>query len=162
MSEITVRKARREDCKAIRALIQELADFQKIDGPQFDSKALERDGFDGQPLYLCNVATSNEKIIGYALFYYVYSSWCGKSMCLEDIYVTPDFRGKRVGSMLVKAVAKEAVENGCHKLDFVVLNWNPAQEFYRRLGAVDATVKYQGHCYRFSEGDLRKIASDCE
>jgi len=68
--------------------------------------ALERDGFDGQPLYFCNVATSNEKVIGYTLSYYTYSTWCGKSMYLEDIYVTPDFRGKHVGIKLLKAVAK--------------------------------------------------------
>lgn len=52
------------------------------------------------------MATSNEKVIGYTLFYYIYSTWCGKSMYLEDIYVTPDFRGKHVGSKLLKAVAK--------------------------------------------------------
>ncbi|XP_024868725.1 diamine acetyltransferase 2-like [Temnothorax curvispinosus] len=83
-------------------------------------------------------------------------------MYLGDIYVKPDFRGKHVGSMLLKAVAKEAVENGCHKLDFVVLNWNPAQEFYKRFGASDVTVNDQWHSYYISEGDLKKIASDCE
>jgi GNAT superfamily N-acetyltransferase len=68
--------------------------------------ALERDGFDGQPLYFCNVATCNEKVIGYTLSYYTYSTWCGKAMYLEDIYVTPDFRGKHVGIKLLKTVAK--------------------------------------------------------
>ncbi|KYN04570.1 PREDICTED: diamine acetyltransferase 2-like isoform X1 [Cyphomyrmex costatus] len=163
MSEIIIRRAKREDCEAIRTLIQELADYEEMpDGPQIDYKTLERDGFDGQPLYFCNVATSNEKVIGYTLSYYTYSTWCGKSMYLEDIYVTPDFRGKHVGSKLIKAVAKEAIENDCHKLDFVVLQWNPAQEFYKMLGASDLTSKEQWHCYRFVEEDLKKLASDCE
>ncbi|XP_018307258.1 uncharacterized protein [Mycetomoellerius zeteki] len=163
MSEIIVRKARREDCEAIRTLIQELADYEKMpNGPEIDYKTLERDGFEGQPLYFCNVATSDEKIIGYTLSYYTYSTWCGKSMYLEDIYVTPDFRGKHVGSKLLKAVAKEAVETDCHKLDFVVLKWNPAQEFYKMYGASDLTSKEQWHCYRFIEEDLKKLASDCE
>lgn len=103
-------------------------------------------------------------------------------MYLEDIYVTPDFRGQDVGSQLLKAVAKvfglinnhirnvrlitkylqEAVENDCHKLDFVVLNWNPAQEFYKKYGANDLTSKEQWHYYRFSEEELKKLASDCE
>lgn len=105
-------------------------------------------------------------------------------MYLEDIYVTPDFRGKHVGSKLLKAVAKvylvkiiyiryvpclitklplqEAVENDCHKLDFVVLKWNPAQEFYKAYGANDLTSKEQWHCYRFSEEDLKKLVSDSE
>jgi len=163
MSEIIIRKARREDCEAIRTLIQELADYEKMpDGPQIDYKTLERDGFDGQPLYFCNVATSNEKVIGYTLSYYTYSTWCGKSMCLEDIYVTSDFRGKHVGKRLLKAVAKEAVESNCHKLDFVVLDWNPAQEFYKTLGASDLTSEEKWHYYRFSEADMIKLASDCE
>lgn len=67
--------------------------------------ALERDGFDEQ-LFLCNVATSNEKVIGYTIFYHVYSTWRGKVMFLEDIYVTPEFREKHVGIKLLKAVAK--------------------------------------------------------
>ena len=68
--------------------------------------AFERDGFDGQPLYFCNVATCDEKIIGYAISHYNYATWCGKGMLLQDLYVIPDFRGKRVGSKLLKAVAK--------------------------------------------------------
>ncbi|XP_011873164.1 PREDICTED: diamine acetyltransferase 2 [Vollenhovia emeryi] len=163
MSEIIIRKARREDCESIRALIQELADYEKMpDGPQIDYKTLERDGFDGQPLYFCNVATSAGRVVGYTLSYYTYSTWCGKSMCLEDIYVTPDFRGRHVGSRLLKTVAKEAIENDCRKLDFMVLKWNPAQEFYKRFGASDLTSKEQWHYYRFPEEELRKLASDCE
>ncbi|XP_025985879.1 thialysine N-epsilon-acetyltransferase [Solenopsis invicta] len=162
MSEIIVRKAKREDCEAIRMLIQELADYEKIPNGPIDYKTLERDGFDGQPLYFCNVATYDKKVIGYTLFYYTYSSWYGKAMYLENIYVTPDFRGKHVGIKLLKTVAKEAIENDCHKLDFVVLNWNPAQEFYKIYGANDITTKEKWHCYRFNEQELKKLASDCE
>lgn len=68
--------------------------------------ALERDGFDEQPLFFCNVATCNEKIVGYTIFYYTYSTWRGKAMYLEDIYVTPEFRRKDIGSGLLKTVAK--------------------------------------------------------
>ncbi|XP_014481671.1 PREDICTED: diamine acetyltransferase 2 [Dinoponera quadriceps] len=161
MAEVIVRKAKREDCKAIRDLILELAEYEKMpDQMEIDYKTLERDGFDGQPLFFCNVATIDEKIIGYTLFYYIYSPWVGKAMCLEDIYVTPEFRGKHIGDKLLKSVVKEAVENDCHQLDFIVLNWNPAQEFYKRRGACDLTEKEKWHRYRFSIDDLRKLASD--
>ncbi|KYN04572.1 PREDICTED: diamine acetyltransferase 2-like [Cyphomyrmex costatus] len=161
MSEIIVRRARREDCKAIEKLSKELAVYEKlINRPQIDYKTLERDGFDGQPLYLCNVATYDEKIIGFILFYYTYSTWCGKSMCLEDIYVMPDFRGKNVGSKLLKTIAKEAIENDCNKVDFEVLEWNPSQQFYKKYGAEDLTLKEQWHRYRFSKEDLKKLALD--
>ncbi|KAL6440770.1 hypothetical protein ACFW04_003311 [Cataglyphis niger] len=163
MTETIIRKARREDCEAIRMLIQELADYEKMpDGPKIDYKTLERDGFDGQPLFLCNVATSNERVIGYTIYYYVYSTWVGKAMYLEDIYVTPEFRGKHVGIKLLKSVAKEAVENNCNKLNFVVLKWNPAQEFYKIYGASDLTSEEQWHYYNFSDADLKKLAYDSE
>lgn len=163
MTEIIVRRAKREDCKAIRTLIQELADYEKMpDGPKIDYETLEKDGFDGQPLFLCNVATFNEKIIGYTIFYYIYSTWRGKAMYLEDIYVTPEFRGKHIGTKLLKAVAKEAVENNCSKLNFMVLKWNPAREFYKILGANDLTSEEQWHFYNFSDTDLKKLAFDSE
>ncbi|EFN65440.1 Diamine acetyltransferase 2 [Camponotus floridanus] len=162
MTEIIVRRARREDCEAIMMLIQELADYEKMpDGPKIDYKTLERDGFEEQ-LFLCNVATFNEKVIGYTIFYYVYSTWRGKVMFLEDIYVTQEFREKHVGIKLLKAVAKEAVENNCSKLDFLVLNWNPAQEFYKKYGASDMTSKEQWHYYNFSDANLKRLASDSE
>ncbi|XP_012225607.1 thialysine N-epsilon-acetyltransferase [Linepithema humile] len=160
MAEIIIRKARREDCKAIKTLIQELADYEKMpDGPTLDQETLERDGFDGQPLFFCNVATSNEKLIGYAIFYYSYSTWCGKIMHLEDLYVTKEFRGKGVGDKLLKSVAKESVDTNCNQLDFVVLNWNPAQEFYKKHGAKDLTSIEKWHYCRISNAELMKLAS---
>ncbi|XP_032663417.1 leucine-rich repeat and guanylate kinase domain-containing protein [Odontomachus brunneus] len=163
MAEITIRKARREDCKAIRDLIQELSEYEKMpEQMEINYKTLEKDGFDGQPLFFCNVATSGEKVIGYALFYYIYSTWVGKAMCLEDIYVTPEFRGKYVGDKLLKSVAKAAVESNCRQLDFIVLNWNPAQEFYKKRGACDLTVEEKWHRYRFSTDDLKKLAFDAD
>lgn len=162
MAEIIIRKARREDCKAIRALIQELADYEKMsDGPQIDYKSLERDGFDEQ-LFSCNVATSNEKVIGYAIFYHTYSTWTGKVMYLEDLYVTQEFRGKQVGSKLLKSVAKEAVKTNCVKMNFVVLNWNQAQEFYKLHGANDLTSLEKWHYYHIPSTEVIKLASECE
>ncbi|KAH0945136.1 hypothetical protein HN011_002930 [Eciton burchellii] len=161
MAEIIIRKAKREDCAAIRALIQELADFEKMsDQPRIDYKTLERDGFDEHPLFFCNVATFDEKLIGYALFFYTYSTWRGKSMFMDDLYVTPQFRGKHVGIRLLKSVAKEAVENNCCRLDFMVLKWNPATEFYKIQGASDLTVTENWHYYRFP--NLERLISECE
>jgi len=63
---------------------------------------------------------------------------------------------------LIMKYLQEAIENNCYKLDFVVLNWNPAQEFYKKYGAIDLTSKEKWNLYRFSEADLKKLASDCE
>lgn len=161
MAEVTVRKAAREDCKAIRSLIQELADYEKMpEGPKIDYQRLERDGFDAKhPLFICYVAVIKERVVGYAIFYYTYSTWSGKAMYLEDIYVTLEFRDKYVGSKLLKAVAKEAVDNDCCRLDFSVLSWNPAKKFYKSKGAVDLTIEEEWHHYRFSDTALKALVN---
>ncbi|XP_053977116.1 leucine-rich repeat and guanylate kinase domain-containing protein-like [Hylaeus volcanicus] len=160
--DVIIRKAKREDCTSIKNLIQELADFQNMpDGPKIDHTTLEKDGFDTEPaLYMCFVAERNKRIVGYTISYYTYSTWCGKAMYLEDIYVTVDYRGKHIGSKLLKAVAKEASDNNCCRLDFSVLKWNPAQDFYKRKGAVDVTIEEGFHHYRLSDTVLKSLAMD--
>ncbi|XP_076300968.1 thialysine N-epsilon-acetyltransferase-like [Lasioglossum baleicum] len=156
-----IRRAKREDCKAIRNLIQELADFEKMsDGPRIDHKTLEKDGFDTEhPFFICFVAEINGNVMGYAISYYTYSTWCGKAMYLEDIYVTQEYRKQHIGGELLKAVAKEAVDNNCCRLDFSVLEWNPAQQFYKIKGATDLTVDEGWHHYRFSDTALKALAA---
>ncbi|XP_011690927.1 PREDICTED: diamine acetyltransferase 2-like [Wasmannia auropunctata] len=59
---------------------------------------------------------------------------------MDDLYVASDFRQKHVGSKIIQIVAKDALENNCNKIDFMVLNWNSAQNFYQKLGANDLTI----------------------
>nr|XP_003705950.1 PREDICTED: diamine acetyltransferase 2 isoform X1 [Megachile rotundata] len=162
MDNVIVRKAKREDCKVIRNLIQELADFELMpDGPKIDYTVLERDGFDTEhPLFICYVAEVNGNVVGYTISYYTYSTWGGKAMYLEDIYVTPTCRSKHIGSKLLKAVATEATKNECCRLDFSVLKWNPAQSFYKNKGALNLTEEEGWHHYRFSNTSLKNLAAD--
>nr|XP_012146883.1 PREDICTED: diamine acetyltransferase 2 isoform X2 [Megachile rotundata] len=144
MDNVIVRKAKREDCKVIRNLIQELADFELMpDGPKID--------------YTAEV---NGNVVGYTISYYTYSTWGGKAMYLEDIYVTPTCRSKHIGSKLLKAVATEATKNECCRLDFSVLKWNPAQSFYKNKGALNLTEEEGWHHYRFSNTSLKNLAAD--
>ncbi|XP_043790508.1 uncharacterized protein LOC122713799 [Apis laboriosa] len=164
MDEIIIRKAKREDCKAIRNLIQELADFENMSNePKIDYTILETDGFDTEhPLFICYVAETNKHIIGYTILYYTYSTWYGKAMYLEDLYITPNYRGKHIGSRLLKTIAKEAIDNNCSRLDFSVLEWNPAQEFYKNKGAINITVEEGWHHYRFSDNNFSYLFSPSE
>lgn len=162
MDEVIIRKAQREDCKAIVDLTQELADFERMpDGPKIDHSVLEKDGFDVEhPAFVCYVADFNKSIIGYTIAYYTYSTWRGRAMHLEDLYVTPKYRERQMGSRLLKAIAKEATGNNCCRLDFSVLEWNPAQNFYKRKGAADLTAEEGWHQYRFSDAALKNMAID--
>ncbi|KOC62112.1 Diamine acetyltransferase 2 [Habropoda laboriosa] len=81
-------------------------------------------------------------------------------MYLEDIYVTPKYRGKHIGSKLLKAVAKEATDSNCCRLDFSVLEWNPAQDFYKSKGAANLTIEEGWHHYRFSDKTLKILATN--
>lgn len=68
---------------------------------------METDGFDTEhPLFICYVAETNKHIIGYTILYYTYSTWYGKAMYLEDLYIIPNYRGKHIGSRLLKTIAK--------------------------------------------------------
>ncbi|XP_011703477.1 PREDICTED: diamine acetyltransferase 2-like [Wasmannia auropunctata] len=161
MADIIVRKAIREDCKALMALVQELANYHRRpnNAIKIDYKTLEKDGFGEKPLFFCYVAIYDKNLIGYAFCSYIYSPRVGRSIYMTDLYVTSDFRQKHVGSQILQAVAKDALENNCHQLDFLVLNSNPAQQFYKKLGASDVTIGEQWHHYCFANEVLRKLAS---
>ncbi|KAF7992263.1 hypothetical protein HCN44_001588 [Aphidius gifuensis] len=149
MDNLIIREARVEDCQAIRDLIQELADFEKMpEGPKINTKDLEKDGFGDRPLFQALVAQLDDKIIGYTMYYNTYSPWGGKSMCLEDLYVCPDYQKKGIGSLLFDCVAKIAVDTNCYQLDFIVLEWNPATNFYKHKGAIDLTTTEKWQHYQ--------------
>lgn len=67
---------------------------------------------------------------------------------MEDLYVQPSYRGTGVGKMLFTHVMKYALDRNCARLDFHVLNWNPATQFYEKLGAVNLTTKEDWQLYR--------------
>ena len=97
---------------------------------------LARDGFGPQPKFRVLFAYWDEEPAGYALFFDFYSTWRGRQMFLEDLFVREAFRGRKVGKALLAAVARIATSEGCHSLRWEVLDWNhSAIEFYESLGA---------------------------
>ena len=85
--------------------------------------------------------------IGYAVYFYSYSTWLGRNgIYLEDLYITPEQRGVGAGKRLLRHIAREAVAEGCGRLEWSVLDWNePAIQFYKSLGAApqDEWVRYR-------------------
>jgi GNAT superfamily N-acetyltransferase len=80
--------------------------------------------------------TDSGEIIGFALYYFVYYTWVGKSLYLDDLYVKEAYRGHKIGSALLKQVIQFGKDNNCKRIRWQVLDWNkPAIEFYKKLGA---------------------------
>ncbi|GLV35772.1 uncharacterized protein CBL_01076 [Carabus blaptoides fortunei] len=159
MDSVKVRKAKREDMQHVMKLIEELATFENMPKHvKINATILERDGFDvPSPVFMCYVAESSHlEIVGYALFYYTYSTWLGKSVFLEDLYVQPTYRRRGIGKELFLTAAKEAYLNKT-RLDFQVLAWNPAKEFYNNLGAVNLTETEHWQSFRLNMNALTNI-----
>ncbi|XP_039765437.1 thialysine N-epsilon-acetyltransferase-like [Pararge aegeria] len=163
-AEVTIRRAKKDDMVAVADMVQELADFEKMpDGPKISAKDMQRDGFEADPpAFKCLVAevTKEEEtfIAGYALYLPIYSTWEGRSMLLEDLYVKASERRLGIGNRLFDAVAKEAYSEGCCRVDFHVLEWNNARSFYESKGAVNLTGSEQWCLYRLTGEALLKSA----
>lgn len=81
---------------------------------------------------------------------------------MEDLYVRPTARTSGVGRQMFREVSKAARANKCRRLDFHVLGWNPAREFYKKMGAIDLTETEDWHYYRVKEDQLDKLISEIQ
>ncbi len=144
--EITVRRAKKEDCPRILELIQELADYEKAPAEvTVTLNHFQESGFGEKPVWWAFVASSpspsergpgGEAILGFALYYIRYSTWKGQRMYLEDILVTNEMRGKGIGKLLMDRLIEEAKEKNLHGITWQVLDWNePAINFYKKYNA---------------------------
>lgn len=135
--EIKIRKAVRKDCVRMMELIQELATYEKApDEVTVSLKHFEESGFGANPVWWAFVAEAQGVVIGMALYYVRYSTWKGQRMYLEDILVTEDMRGQKIGSLLFDALIVEAKEKGFNGINWQVLDWNePAINFYKKYTA---------------------------
>jgi GNAT superfamily N-acetyltransferase len=138
MAMLRIRTAQPADAGTIVKLIRGLAEYERE--PQA-AKATEedilRDGFGAQPRFHCLIAEWQGEPVGFALYFYNYSTWKGRpGIFLEDVFVWPEFRGRGIGKALLLHLARIAVTEKCGRYEWMVLDWNtPAIEFYEALGA---------------------------
>jgi GNAT superfamily N-acetyltransferase len=134
----SIRAAVPSDIPLILDLIRALATFEREpDAVKTTEADLMRDGFGAHPVFECLIAENDGEPAGFALFFYNYSTWRGRSgIHLEDLFVLPKFRGLGLGKSLLSRVAARAAEQGCVRLQWDVLEWNQtAIDFYQSLGA---------------------------
>ena len=138
LPDFVLRKATVEDCPLILSFIRELAEYEKLLHEVVASvETLEQSLF-GEVAYAQSVIGEYQgTAVGYALFFYNFSTFTGRpGIYLEDLYVQPHMRGQGFGKCLLAYLARLAVEKGCTRVEWSVLDWNePSIQFYRSIGA---------------------------
>ncbi|WP_144967663.1 GNAT family N-acetyltransferase [Pseudomonas sp. DE0010] len=135
---LVIRPALRTDAQQILDFITELAEYERArDEVLATTQDIERSLFDAGSTVHCLMAEREGRAIGFAIYFYSYSTWLGRNgIYLEDLYITPNDRGDGAGRELLRHIAKQAVAQGCGRLEWSVLDWNePAIGFYDALGA---------------------------
>ncbi len=147
--EIIIREARETDMKAVLGLIVELAVYEKEPDAVINTEEnLIRDAFGKDKLINCTVAEHEGKVIGFFITYVSYSTWNGRCLYLEDLYVQEAYRRHGVGKMLFDELVDQAKKMGAKRLDWQVLDWNePAIKFYEKIGATIDKDWYNGRMF---------------
>jgi GNAT superfamily N-acetyltransferase len=133
-----IRTATAADVPTIARLIRALAEYERLThAVVFEEESLRQHLFGPRPFAEVLLAEDSGRVVGFALFFHNFSTFRGlPGIYLEDLFVEPEDRGKGHGKALLKELARLAVERGCGRLEWAVLNWNkPAIDFYRALGA---------------------------
>jgi len=135
---LSIRPAIEADLDLIIGFIRALADYERLaDEVRLDRDVLATHLFGTAPKAEVLIAERDSVAVGFALFFYNFSTFEGRpGIYLEDLFVSPEARGSGAGKALLAALATLALERGCARLEWSVLDWNmSAIEFYRSLGA---------------------------
>jgi len=133
---IKVRESKPGDEQSIYDLVKALAVYEKAPNEVINTpEQIAKDLFENKICY-AYVAESNNSIIGFALYYVSYSTWKGKSLYLEDLFVLPKYRKEGVGGLLFDEVVATAKRWKVKRMDWQILDWNePALNFYKKKNA---------------------------
>jgi GNAT superfamily N-acetyltransferase len=154
-----IRPATPADVPTILGFIRELAIYEREPDAVLATEAdLLRDGWGSTPRFTALIADYEGVAAGFALYFTSYSTWRGHhGIRLEDLYVTPALRGKGIGKGLLRKLAQIAVEQGCPRLEWDVLEWNaPAIAVYESIGA---NILTEWRIMRLADDALKALAA---
>ncbi len=154
---LQIRPATVHDAAALRTMIRELAEFERqLELVTIREEDLVRDGFGENPRFRALIAEWEGHPTGYAVFFEYYSTWAGRGLFLEDLFVREAFRKRGIGTALLAAVARIAVDEDCYGIHWEVLDWNQkAIELYTKMGA---TFRDQWRPVLLIDDALRRLA----
>ena len=145
---IEIRQATIEDSALILRFVTELAIYEKAENEVIATQSdIENSIFGNDSSAKAVICSINNQPVGFAVYFFNYSTWLGKhGLYLEDLYVSPEYRGAGAGKALLKHLAGIALSKNCGRFEWSVLDWNePAIQFYRSIGAIsqDEWVGYR-------------------
>lgn len=134
----SIRTATAADAAQVFQFIQDLAAYEKLSHEVQATQAdIARDLFGPAPRAFCDIAELDGEAVGFALWFYSYSTFLGRhGIYLEDLFVRPERRGGGAGKALLRALAQRCLAENLGRLEWAVLDWNaPAIAFYDAIGA---------------------------
>jgi GNAT superfamily N-acetyltransferase len=137
-TSFSIRPAQPSDVAHIHAMIVELAVFEKLEHLVVATEALLHEGlFGSKPSCEAIIGEEDGEVVTFALFFHNFSTFLTKKgLYLEDLYVRQAYRGKGYGTRMLRRLAQIAVERGCGRFEWSVLDWNePAINLYKAMGA---------------------------
>jgi GNAT superfamily N-acetyltransferase len=155
--DFSVRNATAADVAVLLRMIRALAEYENLSHQVVATEAALREAlFGAQPVAEAVLGYVGGEPVGFAVYFPTFSTFlAAPSLYLEDIFVEPQWRGRGLGKRLFAHVAATALERGCHRLEWAVLEWNaPAIEFYRSLGA---EPREKWIVYRLDSAGLRRL-----
>ena len=154
-SSLNIRAAEKEDIPLILEFIKGIADFEKLSHlVKATEKSLMESIFGQKPYAEVFFAELDGVPAGFTVFFHNFSTFTGKQgLYIEDIFVKPEYRGKGAGKAMFLHCVKLAKERNCGRMEWAVLDWNPARQFYEYFGAGPV----EGwHIYRMSEDSFEQ------
>ena len=158
MGDFSIRFAARGDIPAVLGFIRALAAYENMENQVIANEALLETWIFEKKRAEVLLAFEGETPVGFALFFHNFSTWLGRAgIYLEDLFVLPEYRGRGYGKLLLKRLARIAVQRGCGRLEWACLDWNePAIAFYKAVGAAPLD---EWTTYRVTGDALLSLAS---
>ena len=158
-NDFIVQDSQTKDLPEVLRLMQELGEYENL--PETVKITLDELLQDHNDRYYCKVVhhpNDDSILIGYSFYFITFSTWCGRILYMEDLYVTSEFRGFGIGTKIWKSILEHGLSRGCQRCDWTVLDWNKsAIDYYYSKGAIDSQLIFM----RFCKPEMESISQQC-